>query len=208
MRAPTLARILCVVNQDGRGSGGNCRRACAARRGARRRQRWRVVAAPAAPAVRPAALPPESSRPRRSPARSQSCRADGRTAIPPAAAPEPVKQAIYAANRITRKPYLYGGGHRSFRSRGYDCSGSVSYALHGGGLLDSPLHSSAFMRWGERGPGQWITVFTNPGHAYVVIAGLRFDTSGPGERGPRWRTAARSTRRYYRAPPRRLLGPR
>jgi cell wall-associated NlpC family hydrolase len=122
--------------------------------------------------------------------------ADGRTAIPPAAAPEPVKQAVYAANRITRKPYVYGGGHRSFRSRGYDCSGSVSYALHGGGLLNSPLHSSAFMRWGERGPGQWITVYTNPGHAYVVIAGLRFDTSGPGERGPRWRTAARSARAY------------
>ena len=122
--------------------------------------------------------------------------ADGRTAIPPAAAPEPVKQAIYAANRITRKPYIYGGGHRSFRSRGYDCSGSVSYALHGGDLLESPLHSRAFMRWGDRGPGQWITVYTNPGHAYVVIAGLRFDTSGPGERGPRWRTAARSSRSY------------
>jgi hypothetical protein len=121
---------------------------------------------------------------------------DGRTAVPPAAAPEPVKQAIYAANRITRKPYRYGGGHRSFRSNGYDCSGSVSYALHGGGLLDSPLDSSTFRRWGERGPGQWITVFTNPGHAYVVIAGLRFDTSGPGERGPRWRGSARSTRGY------------
>ncbi len=121
---------------------------------------------------------------------------DGRTAIPPAAAPEPVKQAIYAANRITRKPYIYGGGHRSFRARGYDCSGAISYALHGGDLLDSPLPSSAFMRWGDRGPGQWITVYTNPGHAYVVIAGLRFDTSGPGERGPRWRTAARSTRPY------------
>ncbi len=91
---------------------------------------------------------------------------------------------------------MYGGGHRSFRSRGYDCSGSVSYALHGGGLLDRPLHSRAFMNWGERGAGQWITVYTNPGHAYVVIAGLRFDTSGAGERGPRWRIAARSSGRY------------
>jgi hypothetical protein len=121
---------------------------------------------------------------------------DGRTAIPPASAPDPVKRAIYAANEITRKPYRYGGGHQSWNSRAYDCSGSVSYALHGGGLLDQPLHSSAFMRWGERGPGTWITVFTNPGHAYVVIAGLRFDTSGPGERGPRWRTAVRSSRSY------------
>jgi hypothetical protein len=121
---------------------------------------------------------------------------DGRTAIPPAAAPEAVKQAIYAANQITHKPYRYGGGHRSFQSHAYDCSGSVSYALHGGDLLDSPLHSSAFMRWGERGKGQWITVYTNPGHAFVVIAGLRFDTSGPGESGPRWRGSARSSRGY------------
>jgi hypothetical protein len=121
---------------------------------------------------------------------------DGRTAIPPAAAPEPVKQAIYAANEITKRPYRYGGGHRSFRSRGYDCSGAVSYALHGGDLLSSPLHSRAFMSWGEGGRGQWITVYTNPGHAFVVIAGLRFDTSGRGERGPRWRREARSSRRY------------
>jgi hypothetical protein len=121
---------------------------------------------------------------------------DGRTAIPPAAAPQAVKDAIYAANRITRKPYRYGGGHKRFNDSGYDCSGSVSYALRGGGLLKRPLHSSAFMRWGVAGPGDWITVFTNPGHAYVVIAGLRFDTSGPGERGPRWRKSARSSRAY------------
>jgi hypothetical protein len=112
------------------------------------------------------------------------------------AAPEQVKQAVYAANRITRKPYRYGGGHRRFRSSGYDCSGSVSYALHGGDLLDSPLDSSSFMRWGDRGRGAWITVYTNPGHAFVVIAGLRFDTSGAGERGPRWRLESRSTRGY------------
>jgi hypothetical protein len=121
---------------------------------------------------------------------------DRRTAIPPAIAPEPVKQAIYAANRITTKPYRFGGGHRRFEDRGYDCSGSVSYALHGGGLLASPLPSSDFMDWGERGRGQWITVYTNPGHAYAIIAGLRFDTSGPGQRGPRWRTVARSSRAY------------
>jgi hypothetical protein len=122
--------------------------------------------------------------------------ADGRTAIPPAQAPDAVKRAIFAANAITSKPYRYGGGHRSFRSSAYDCSGSVSYALHGGGLLDSPLDSRAFSRWGLRGRGQWITVYTNPGHAFVVIAGLRFDTSGAGESGPRWRLEARSSRGY------------
>jgi len=122
--------------------------------------------------------------------------ADGRTAIPPASAPIQVKNAIYAANQITRKPYIYGGGHRTWKSAGYDCSGSVSYALHGGGLLKSPLPSTSFMRWGLAGHGAWITIYTNPGHAYMIIAGLRFDTSGPGERGPRWRTSARSSRSY------------
>ena len=121
---------------------------------------------------------------------------DGLSAIPPAAAPQPVKDAIYAANRIVGKPYRYGGGHRRFNDSGYDCSGSVSFALRGGGLVKAPLHSTAFMKWGEPGRGQWITVYTNSGHAYVVIAGLRFDTSGPGPRGPHWRKAARSSRAF------------
>jgi len=121
---------------------------------------------------------------------------DGRVAIAPESAPLEVQKAIWAANRITNKPYRYGGGHRRFRDSGYDCSGAVSYALRGGKLLKRPLHSRAFMRWGDKGRGDWITVFTNPGHAYVVIAGLRFDTSGPGERGPRWRKGARSSRSY------------
>jgi hypothetical protein len=122
--------------------------------------------------------------------------ADGRTAIPPAAAPQEVKNAIYAANRIVGKPYRYGGGHRRFLDTGYDCSGSVSFALRGGGLIKRPLHSSAFMSWGEAGKGQWVTVYTNPGHAFAVIAGLRFDTSGPGPRGPNWRKTPRPTRAY------------
>ncbi|MGH2980385.1 MAG: hypothetical protein ACRDLQ_12230 [Solirubrobacterales bacterium] len=121
---------------------------------------------------------------------------DGRVAVAPESAPVEVKKAIWAANRITNKPYRYGGGHRRFRDSGYDCSGAVSYALRGGKLLRRPLHSRAFMRWGEHGRGEWITVYTNPGHAYLMIAGLRFDTSGPGERGPRWRTSARSSRAY------------
>ena len=117
-------------------------------------------------------------------------------AYAPANAPLPVQQAIWAANKLRHKPYIYGGGHRSFRSRGYDCSGTVSFALHAAGLLDSPLDSSSFMQWGDRGRGQWITVYTNPGHAWAIIAGLRLDTSGPGESGPRWRTERRSARGY------------
>jgi len=114
-------------------------------------------------------------------------------AYAPASAPLPIQQAIWAANTLRRKPYIYGGGHQSFRSRGYDCSGTVSFALHAAGLLRAPLDSSDFMRWGQRGRGQWITIYTNPGHAWMVIAGLRLDTAGPGESGPRWRTAPGST---------------
>jgi cell wall-associated NlpC family hydrolase len=121
--------------------------------------------------------------------------ADGRTAIPPEGAPLPVKQAIWAANKITRKPYIWGGGHSTYKkiAKGYDCSGTVSYALGNAGLLPGgPLDSSSFMRWGAGGKGAWVTVFTNPGHAYAYIAGLRLDTSGAGEEGPRWRTDHRS----------------
>jgi hypothetical protein len=130
------------------------------------------------------------------------------TAAAPAGAPVAVQRAIFAANRLQHKPYVYGGGHQSFRSAGYDCSGTVSYALHGARLLRSPLDSSSFMSWGLSGPGQWITVYTNPGHAFAVIAGLRLDTSRAGmygvrvsrrvaasslETGPRWRPLLRDT---------------
>ncbi len=122
---------------------------------------------------------------------------DGRTALPPQGAPDDVKIAIYAANELTRKPYRYGGGHTAtFLDNAYDCSGSVSFVLHGAGLLTEPLDSSSFMRWGARGKGQWITIYTNPWHAFMVIAGLRFDTSGPGARGPRWRARARFMRGF------------
>jgi cell wall-associated NlpC family hydrolase len=142
------------------------------------------------------APPPPSSPLPTTPLPTAQLSADGRTAIPPAAAPDPVRNAIYAANRLTRKPYRYGGGHGSFDDSAYDCSGSVSYALHGAGVLDSPLDSSSFMRWGDAGRGQWITIYTNPRHAYTIIAGLRFDTSGPGARGPRWRLGARYSRGF------------
>jgi peptidoglycan hydrolase-like protein with peptidoglycan-binding domain len=118
---------------------------------------------------------------------------DGRTAVAPESAPQQVKDAIAAANAITTKPYRYGGGHGSFKDSAYDCSGAVSYAMHGAGLLASPLDSTGFERWGSAGKGQWITTYANSGHAYVLIAGLRFDTSGRGESGPRWRTESRSS---------------
>jgi len=99
-------------------------------------------------------------------------------AIAPDDAPPQVKAIIEAGNKIATLPYVYGGGHNAkFSGRGYDCSGSVSYALHGGGLLDAPLDSSSFMSWGDKGEGNWITIYTNPGHAFMVVAGLRFDTS-------------------------------
>ncbi len=95
-------------------------------------------------------------------------------------------------------PYLYGGGHGSFEAAGYDCSGSVSYALHGGGFLSTPLDSTGFMTWGESGPGQWITVYSNPGHAYMVVAGIRFDTSGA---PPSWQASTRDPAGYVATHP-------
>ena len=121
---------------------------------------------------------------------------DGKTATAPANAPDEVKQAIAAANKITDKPYKYGGGHGDFEDSGYDCSGAVSYALHGAGLLDQPLDSTGFMSWGESGAGDWITVYGKSSHAFIIIAGARFDTSGAGEEGPRWRDEAASTTGY------------
>lgn len=121
---------------------------------------------------------------------------DGKTAVAPADAPAAVKAAIAAANEITDKPYKYGGGHGTVEDSGYDCSGAVSYALRAAGALTTPLDSSGLMRFGESGEGEWITVYAHGSHAYVVIAGLRFDTSGSGEKGPRWRTDKRSPSGY------------
>lgn len=107
-------------------------------------------------------------------------------AIPPKNAPKRVKRVIEAANKIRRKPYVWGGGHGSFNSRGYDCSGAVSFALRGGRFISRPMASGPLMNWGKRGQGDWITVYSNPGHAYIIVAGLRFDTAGTGRNGPRW----------------------
>ena len=109
-------------------------------------------------------------------------------AIAPASAPPAVQAIIAAGNQIHTLPYKYGGGHAKFQDTGYDCSGSVSFALHGAGLLKTALNSTGFMSWGEAGPGQWVSIYGNPGHAYMIVAGLRFDTSGFDD-GSRWDTA-------------------
>ena len=138
------------------------------------------------------------------------------TAAAPASAPRPVQEAIWAANRLQDKPYRYGGGHAKVEDTGYDCSGTISYALIHAGLLTSPLPSGPFMRWGAKGPGRWITVYAHGGHMYAVIAGLRLDTSvgsyarrtvrrkiarSAFERGPRWRPMPRSSQGFVKRHP-------
>lgn len=112
-------------------------------------------------------------------------------AAAPMSAPAVVQQVIWAGNQIIGLPYIFGGGHASFVSPGYDCSGTVSFALHGGSLLQSPEDSSEFEGWGSHGAGRWIAVFANAGHAYMTVAGLRLDTSAAddpsNQQGPRWR---------------------
>lgn len=113
-------------------------------------------------------------------------------AAAPEDAPKAVQEMIWTANQIVGRPYVYGGGHDlSFKSFGYDCSGTVSFALHGASLIKAPMDSSEMMRWGEKGVGRWVTIFANPGHAYMTVAGLRLDTSPvddpSNQNGPRWR---------------------
>ena len=118
--------------------------------------------------------------------------ADG-TATAPESAPDVVKAVIAAGNQIIDKPYKYGGGHGKWEDSGYDCSGSMSYALHGGGLLDKALTSSDFSSWGKAGKGAWITTYGSGGHSFMVVAGLRFDTGyndGDSD-GPDWSTKMR-----------------
>jgi hypothetical protein len=134
------------------------------------------------------------------PAGRAKLRKDG-TAVAPANAPLQVQAAIVAGNRIRTMPYRWGGGHRSFADTGYDCSGAVSYVLNGAGMLASPLPSGPLMGWGLPGKGYWISVYSNPSHVYMVVAGLRFDTSAVGEKlrqgsGPRWRKTKRKPAGY------------
>jgi hypothetical protein len=110
----------------------------------------------------------------------------------PRGAPRTVRRVIAAGNRLQHFRYRYGGGHASFKDTAYDCSGTVSFALHGGSLLAAPLDSGSLMAWGRAGRGRWITVYANAGHTYLVVAGLRLDTSGTSGAGPRWQTRSRS----------------
>ena len=129
-------------------------------------------------------------------------RRSGGGAAPAGGAPIAVRRAIAAANRIAGLPYRLGGGHRSFRDSAYDCSGSVSYVLHGAGRLSAPRDSSGLMSYGAPGRGRYITIYANPGHAYMVIAGRRYDTTGRAETGSRWQPQRRSSAGYVvRHPP-------
>ena len=109
---------------------------------------------------------------------------DNGKAVPPEGAPKRVVRAIKAANHIRKTKYVWGGGHGSFESKGYDCSGAVSYMLHGAGMLKTPMTSGSLEKWGKKRKGDWITVYANSGHTWAVVAGLRWDTSGGP--GPRW----------------------
>jgi cell wall-associated NlpC family hydrolase len=116
---------------------------------------------------------------------------DNGIALPPIESPTAVHQIIEAGNSIARTPYLWGGGHGKWLDKGYDCSGSISYALASAGLLNAPLDSGRLMGWGKPGPGKWVTIYTNPGHVFMVVAGVRFDTSGTRTTGSRWQRAMR-----------------
>jgi hypothetical protein len=128
-------------------------------------------------------------------------------AYAPSFAPPAVQRAIWAGNHIRHKPYIYGGGHGTWNDAGYDCSGSVSYVLHAAGLLKQSMDSGEFMSWDSGGLGQWITVYTNPGHAFIEIAGNRFDTSAEGDpnpppgSGPRWRPLLADTQGFVERHP-------
>jgi cell wall-associated NlpC family hydrolase len=121
-------------------------------------------------------------------------------AAAPESAPAAVQEIIWAGNQIVGLPYIYGGGHASFSSPGYDCSGTVSYALHGADLLNTPMDSGEFESWDSGGIGQWVTIFANGGHAYMTVAGIRLDTSAAddpsNQQGPRWRPLRQSNSGY------------
>ena len=143
------------------------------------------------------------AQPKTVPGEKATVTADGK-AIAPESAPPEVKAIIAAGNEISHKPYRYGGGHGKWNDTGYDCSGSVSYALHGADLLDQSMPSGGFMSWRKPGKGAWVTTYANEGHMYMVVAGIRFDTSAFKAEGSRWSTEMRSSRGYVARHPRGL----
>jgi cell wall-associated NlpC family hydrolase len=128
---------------------------------------------------------------------------DNGVALPPLEAPTEVLKIIEAGNAIARTPYKWGGGHGRFLDTGYDCSGSVSFALYAAGLIEGPRDSGGLMSWGKAGPGKWVTIFSSPGHVYMEVAGIRFDTSGAQATGSRWQNDLRGRRAGFvaRHPP-------
>jgi hypothetical protein len=155
-----------------------------------------ATAAPASPAWAPgvpwgAGCEPAQSSATRTAANCGATLVEGE-AIPPPDAPPIVKRVITAANEIDTTPYIWGGGHASFEAKGYDCSGAVSYALHGASLLPYTQVSGQLAHYGSPGPGRWITIFANAEHVFMVVAGLRYDTRNDPEHvsGPRWKMAA------------------
>jgi cell wall-associated NlpC family hydrolase len=153
----------------------------------------------ARPRARAGAAQPESE-----PAGEKAYLGSDGMAVAPESAPEEVREIIEAGNEIATKPYKYGGGHGRWRDSGYDCSGSVSYALRGAGLVNRPRDSGEFMRWGASGRGDWITIYAHGGHVYMTVAGIRFDTSGRREDGTRWHDTRASRKGYAVRHPRGL----
>ncbi len=141
------------------------------------------------------AVPGEEEKTQTAPGAKATVGADG-FAVAPAGAPPEVQKAIAAGNEIAKTPYKYGGGHGKLKDSGYDCSGSISYALRKAGIMKSSLASGPMMRFGESGRGDWITLYANSGHAYMIIAGLRFDTSARKQEGSRWSDESRSSKGY------------
>jgi peptidoglycan hydrolase-like protein with peptidoglycan-binding domain len=156
------------------------------------------------PPAQPAQPAPDPNPPATAPGDKATITSDG-MAVAPASAPQAVKDIIAAGNKIAKLPYRYGGGHNeSFQDTAYDCSGSVSYALHGANLISSPLPSGDLESWGQGGKGSWVTVYANAGHAWMTVAGLRYDTSGRSDGGSRWQSDMRDTGDYVARHPNNL----
>jgi len=190
-RRPTVlaAAVACLALSAGSASAASGTGGAAYRDGKAAQAPATTGAAPSTGASAPVPVDPAAPLP------EATLAGDG-TAIAPPGAPEEVVEVIAAANEIATLPYRYGGGHRRFADTAYDCSGSVSFALNGAGLIDAPLASTGLAAWGEPGAGRWITVYANKGHAFMVVAGLRFDTSGQKASGSRWQPMDRSTRSF------------
>lgn len=189
----TLSRIGTGLAADGDFGPGTARALTAWEASAGRKADGVLSAADLSVLRRAAAKAPPPSAPPPDPPAFATITAAGK-AVAPAGAPAEVAAIVAAGNRIARKPYRYGGGHPDFDDTAYDCSGSVSFALHGANLLDYPWNSTMLEAFGEPGPGTWVTIYANAGHTFMVVAGLRYDTSGQKQAGTRWQPVA--TRAY------------